>query len=80
MDNEITSLITKLEDEIFSAQSINEFILLIYGASVNGKADILFPEIQNALWQLWRFSKTHTDTLSDIIQWLDKKYSNPHYE
>lgn len=79
MDNEIAFLITELEDEIFSAQSINEFILLIYNSAVNNKADINFPEIQNALWQLWRFSKSHTDTFSAIIQKLREKISNNSY-
>ncbi|MDE6763430.1 MAG: hypothetical protein K2J73_07105 [Oscillospiraceae bacterium] len=80
MDNKITSLITKLEDEILSAQIINEFILLIYNSSVNDKSDILFFEIQNALWHLWRFSKTHSDTLSAIIQWFDEKNCDPRSE
>ncbi|MEZ3453986.1 MAG: hypothetical protein K1W17_06410 [Oscillospiraceae bacterium] len=77
MDNEITSLITKLEEEIFTAQSISEFILLIYGSSVNDRTDILFPEIQNALWKLCRISKDHTDTLSVITQKLDEKLNCP---
>lgn len=73
MDNEISSLMTELEDEVFSAQSIDEFILLIYSLSVNDRTDILFPEIQNALWKLWRISKTHSDTLFSITQKLDEK-------
>lgn len=77
MNNETTSLIIKLEEEILTAQSINEFILLIYGSSVSDKTDILFPEIQNALWKLCRISKDHTDTLSAITQKLDEKLNCP---
>lgn len=72
MNNELTAIINELEEEILSANSINEFILLIYGSSANDKTDILFPEIQNALWQLWRFSKTHADKLFYITKKLDE--------
>lgn len=73
MNTKLNALISELEEEILSAKSINEFILLIYGSSISDKTDILFPEIQNALWQLWEFSKKHTDTLFAITQKLVEK-------